>query len=206
MARCAGPSSLAPSRRHDLTCQERLQKAPDVADGGVDDRRPLPHAPAGETRRRSRRRRSRDSRARNAPEVVRSQKLRLSHAGGRTHSAPNGSWKGIPLTRSATNASTTSPPLFEYAKRSPATTSTVPASTREVVLGRRQFLHGNRHQVVGERVLFLLVEVVTDSRAVERRCSSHAVIDNGRSGPSADRAVVTSSRSPSSIKLTTATL
>jgi hypothetical protein len=36
----------------------------------------------------------------------------------------------------------------------------------EVLLGRRELVHWNRHQILGDLVICVLVEVVTDARSV----------------------------------------
>ena len=52
------------------------------------------------------------------------------------------------------------------------------AQHREVLLGRGQLVHGDRHQVVGELVVCVLVEVVADARAVcQQVLDRHPVVD-----------------------------
>jgi hypothetical protein len=54
----------------------------------------------------------------------------------------------------------------------------VPVQHGEVVRGRRQAVHGNGHYVVGHRLDGVLVEVVTDSRAVGQEVlDRHVVVD-----------------------------
>ena len=59
----------------------------------------------------------------------------------------------------------------------------VPVEHGEVLLGGRELVHRDRHQVVGELVLELLVEVVADARAVrEQVLDRHVVVDEREVG------------------------
>ena len=81
----------------------------------------------------------------------------------------------------------------------------VPVEDGEVLLRRRELVHGDRHQVVGDVDVAVLVQVVADARAVrEQVLDGHVVADEREIVAEQERAVVERSRTPSSIRLTTA--
>ena len=116
----------------------------------------------------------------------------------RTRAAPTRSWNGIPLARSASSASTTKPPL-QYENARPARELRgVAVEHGEEVLGRRELVHRNRHDVVGERSARRprrgSRRSPSGARAGARRSRRRAM--SGRSSPSIERARGRRARAP----------
>jgi hypothetical protein len=64
----------------------------------------------------------------------------------------------------------------------------VPVEHREIVLGRRQLVDGDRHDVVGDLAAVALVEVVPDPRPVAQQMLDGDVVADHRKVRAEDRA------------------
>ncbi len=54
------------------------------------------------------------------------------------------------------------------------------AEHREVLLGRRELVHGDRHHIVGDLVMCFLVEVVTDARPMRQQVFDRHIVADER--------------------------